>query len=497
MPIRPWYEIEQILHGRGASGDDIFSTKNRYFDFLTANNGLDPEEEEVKKRRKLFLYGNEKEWELFKAAKSGLIRGFGEIPETAADVIQFGQNLVPGESQTAEDAETRLRDLAEGIREKAGPFQPSSMPERIAAGVSQAPGVAASMVPFGAAAAAAVAATPLEGAALAGAATGALGFGAYEAIRNARGTPAEMVKGGLHGAALGGVLGASGRLTKGVGAGLGGGLKSKVAGHLAGGAAAGAGTGGLELITGAPPEQAAETAATFALLSAAHRNRYNKVSSALDKAGVADPKLKDAAFETDLMAEQQNLEFGQEERAGRKSAAPTIKASDISAETNVPFQAITGIVDWGGRFKKIRNTIPSKADLTEVLRKKLDILNMQKKAAREEPGARVIDEAGNERPSEGFSRYWDNQFQSVSRPAAENIRKAPDNRIGSVYAITDGSGQKPIFTIERVDWNKKSPAQWRVDSAVDATAEPKFYRTLAEAEQSLKGALERRPRDAC
>lgn len=506
MPIRPWYEVERLLREQNASLDEIFATKNRYFDYVMSDTGLSPEDEEIEKRRKMFLFGNEREWELLKAAKSGLIRGFAEVPETGADIIEFGQRIFPGDSENINAVEENLRGMAEDVREQAGPFQPSSFQERVAAGVSMAPGIAISMLPVtqavGAVATPALAAAGL-GTTAAPIAAGAIGFGAYEAIRRAREPWSEVGKGAAKGAALGTILGAASRLTSGVGKGLGGGLKSKAAGHLAGGAAAGAGTGAFELATGATPEQAAETAAVFGLMSAAHRNKYNKIADSLNKAGVNDPKVVDATFElTNEIETAQYAEMARKRKAKKRgetvvpteSEQPSIKVSELATELNVDPSDITGVANWAQRFKRVSNEQPSQDDIKLEMWKKLQVLNMQKKAAREEPGAMETDSSGRILgPTQEYSRYWDAKFQGVIRPLQDLIRKSPEQRIGAVYEVSDSSGQVPIFRIQRIDWKKNSPAQWKVESLVDPEGKPKFFRTLTDAENSLKTALNADP----
>lgn len=312
MPdIRPWRDVLAALQLKSATADSIFDAKGGYFDIISGYYGLSPEDHEEKKHK--FLYGDGGEWEVFKALKSGFIRGLGEVPEAGADILGLGQKLIPGESEWAPKAEGYLRDVAEYERKKAedyyGGYRPSSAPERIAYNLGNIPGIIGAASPYIAAGGLVAAALPIS-APLAAVAGGALGFGAFEAIGAQEGGAGEMLRAGGHGAALGGALGAGGYLARGVGGpGLLGTLKSRAAT----GGAAGTAAGATDLLLGAGPEQALETAATMGILGAVHANQYEKIKRIAEKNSI-DPDILYPAVEAARRAEAEAARIPREKR---------------------------------------------------------------------------------------------------------------------------------------------------------------------------------------
>lgn len=497
MQIRTWPEIERILRRQGKSSDEIFDLKSRYYDRVVLTLGRDPEDEDTRLKRDVFLYGNNKDWEIIRAAKKGLMGGIGEIPETLADIIETGQRLIPGESSTANDAEQRLRDLAQSARDAGGDFRPSSIAEGVASSVGALPGAITSMAPLLAGATAAVAASPIAGTTAAMFAAPALGIGAYEAIRNVRGGPLEMAKGAAKGAALGTILGGARRATVG--------FTGELAGRLAHGAITGGGAAGLELATGADRDQVIETGITMGALGMLSGPLGAKLAGTARANGITDPADIEAFVKErigvslaspgrKISRKKKALEpktgtYGPEEPE-KVDLTTTIRASELSEKTNVPFESLTGSKPWISRFVRTRNE--SKSLKTKAQ------WQFEKGQAMKAIGQRKADYlAGNIRIRGGPGRistddakqWWYKKFENTAKEYDARIAEAPETpppKIGAEYTLFDESGENALYKVDRVDFDTRSPVQFRVRSLTDKYIQPRYFRTLTEAENALK-----------
>jgi len=278
--------------------DQIFEYKKRYFDEVAKYYGI-PEDEREKNRDR-FLYGDEnagEDWELGKALGYGFVRGLGHVPQFGADILSVGKKIVPGDSETVTRARDWLEEKAERQRrhaeeyyadESGTPWRPSSMPERIAGFLGEAPGfIGAAGGATGTARAGVqglarqLVRRPELVKALTGKVAGrmipeALGLGAYEAISSQAGGPGAMAKGALHGAAMGGVLGASGAFAESV----------PRLSRLAHAGMAGAGVAALDVAAGAPIEQAIESGIGIGALAGATKGGMERHVDALGKLGI-------------------------------------------------------------------------------------------------------------------------------------------------------------------------------------------------------------------
>ena len=518
MSSYPWYQVETILRSKGYNPDEIFGFKQNYFDNRVSRYGLDPDDDEIKKKKELFLYGNEKDWDLLRAAKSGLIRGFGEIPETAADAIEIMQKAIPGNLEAADVVEEKLRGAAEEVRERAGPFQPSSLPEKVVGGVSQAPGVAASMAPFAATAAlAAPALATVLPAAGTAAAVSALGFGAYEAVRSARGSWGDIAKGGAKGAALGGILSGATSLTARAGAGAKTLSRAGLKGRAATMGAAALGTGAFEAAMGGSPEEVAETAATFALLSGRHKNLYNKLAGTAKKAGVVDKPAIDALFDAKMQADQEAYAAlsrgpGKPEKP-ETPAGKKLKASEVATESGRTFEELMGVLSWPNRWKKIRNQGPpveSFQQASDRTRKTMALLQYVKEKEKAGEIETILGKKEDVEelkklglwpiPEPALRDLWHQKMVATAKELAHERRIAREREVkgypprqGAAYAITDENGLRQLYTIERVEWDRKSDKQFVVRDSQNPEAQPRFFKSLKDVDNVLMRELSADP----